>query len=291
MRVVFGLVLILGMGLAGFAVFMVRGYMSDQQVALQEERARAAQVIETVNVLAANKSLSFGDPLTADDVVYVKYATEFLPEGTFTEITDLFPEGPEVVRSLIRPIEANEVILMTDTTAPGQIASITQELNPLMRAFTIRVDASTAVSGFLRPNDRVDVYWTGRVAGRNSAEETHLIGSSIRLIAVDQSTDRNRSRTSIPSTVTVEVIPADVARLAQAQSEGRLSLALVGKGNEESAVPIGDQAIFLPEPPEEEVQVVEAPVAAPAPVAPPERCFTTVRRGTEAVQTEIACSN
>ncbi|MBS1300832.1 Flp pilus assembly protein CpaB [Loktanella sp. SALINAS62] len=288
MRIIFGMVLILGIGLAGFAVFMVQGYMGDQQAALQQERERAAEVVETVNVLAAKKQLAFGDALTADDIQFVKYAKDFLPEGTFADVEALFPEGPNVVRSLLRPLEPNEVILLTDLTEPGQIASITQELNPLMRAFTIRVDASTGVSGFLRPNDRVDIYWTGTVGEPGSNEQTNVIGSSIRLIAVDQSIDRNRASTSIPSTVTVEVIPGDVARLAEAQSKGRLSLALVGDGNENMAVAIGEQAIFLPQPPEKPVQVVQAPVVAPT---PPRECFTTVRRGTEAVQAQIACTD
>lgn len=289
MRAVTGLVLVLGMALAGFAVFIVNGYLSDQQAELISERARAAQVVETVEVLAVNKSLSFGDNLTVDDVITVKYAKDYLPEGTFATKEELFPEGDEITRSVLRPMEANEVVLLANVTEAGEIASITQELRPLMRAFTIRVDASTGVSGFLRPGDKVDIYWTGALQGDAQFAATHLIGSSIELVAIDQSTDRNRVDTSIPSTVTVQVIPADVARLAQAQSEGKLSLALVGSDSLANAVPDGEQAITLPEAPEAPLQVAELP--APAPVAAPAECFTTVRRGTEKVQMQIACTN
>jgi pilus assembly protein CpaB len=119
-------------------------------------------------------------------------------------------------------------------------------------------------------------------------DETFLIGSSIELIAIDQSTDRNSTQTVIPRTVTVQVSPSDVARLAQAQSEGKLSLSLVGSDSALNVVPDGDQAITLPEPPEAPVVVAEAPVeVAPA----PQTCYTTVRRGTEKVQMEIACTN
>ena len=286
MRVVFGLVLVLGLGLAGFAVIMVKDYMGSQEVALQQERARAAKIVEVVEVVAASTPLAFGDSLTMEDVVTVKYAKEFLPEGTFATVEDLFPDGAEVVRSIRRPLEPNEVILAGDVTAPGEMASITQELDAAMRAFTIRVDASTGVSGFLRPGDRVDIYWTGAVDMRDRTEETHLIGSSIQLVAVDQSTDRNLATTKIPNTVTVQVSPDDVARLAQAQADGRLSLALVGKETAQATVAPGEQAIFLPE---QAVEVVEAP-ALPAPTAP-QQCYTTVRRGTESAQIEIACAN
>ena len=286
MRVIFGLVLVIGLGLAGFAVVMVKDYMGTQQIALQQERARAANAVEVVEVIAANKPLAFGDSLTTEDIVTIKYTKEFLPEGTFATIEDLFPEGEEVLRSIRRSLEPNEVILAGDVTAPGEVASITQELDAAMRAFTIRVDASTGVSGFLRPGDRVDIYWTGSVDVRTRADETHLIGSSIQLVAVDQSTDRNLATTKIPTTVTVQVSPDDVARLAQAQAEGRLSLALVGKDTAQATVAPGEQAIFLPEQP---VEVVEAPVV-PAPQAP-QQCYTTVRRGTESAQIEIACAN
>ena len=289
MRVIFGLVLVLGMGLAGFAVFMVKDYMSAQQAQLQQERARAAMVVDVVEVIAAAKPLTFGDRLTAEDVVTVQYAREFLPEGVFATMEDLFPEGTDIQRSLIRPVEPNEVILASDVTAPGEVASITQQLDPRMRAFTIRVDASTAVSGFLRPGDNVDIYWTGTVSGQRGSEETNLIGSSISLVAVDQSTDRNLATTRIPSTVTVEVSPDDVARLAQAQADGRLSLALVGRDSDSQMVPAGEQAIFLPEPPVKVSAAPEPVIMAPAP-EPERRCFTTVRRGTAADQVEIACS-
>ncbi|RYH01137.1 Flp pilus assembly protein CpaB [Salipiger sp. IMCC34102] len=290
MRTIFGLVLILGIGMAGFAVFMVKDYMSAQQAQLQIERERAAQVVEVVEVIAAANPMTFGDSLRPEDVTTVVHTKEFLPEGAFATMEDLFPEGENITRSMIRPVEPNEVILLSDVTAPGEIATIAQQLDPRMRAFTFRVDVSTGVSGFLRPGDFVDVYWTGSVSGRGGGDQTYLIGSSIPLIAVDQSTDRNLATTQVPSTVTVQVSPDDVARLAQVKSEGGLSLALVGRDSNVDPVPAGEQAIFLPEPP---VEVAEAPVVeAPAPEpAAPERCYTTVRRGTQAVQTEIACSN
>ena len=288
MRAIFSLVLILGMALAGFAVYMVKGYVADTESALIAERARAAQIVETVDVLAVNTALAFGDALTPEAVITVKYPKETLPKGSFATVEDLFPEGQEISRSVLRPMEPNEIVLAAKVTGPGEVASITQQLRPMMRAFTINVNAATGVSGFLRPGNRVDIYWTGAVDKTSRREETHLIGSSIELIAVDQSTDRNLIETRIPSTVTVQVSTDDVARLAQAQAEGKLSLSLVGSDSAINVVPDGEQAITLPEPPKAPVIIADAPVEqAPA----PQTCYTTVRRGTEKVQMEIACTN
>ncbi len=43
MRMVFGLVLILGLALAGFAVYMAQGYISQTQAELARERATLRQ--------------------------------------------------------------------------------------------------------------------------------------------------------------------------------------------------------------------------------------------------------
>ncbi len=288
MRVVFGLVLVLGMALAGFAVYMVKGYVADTESALIAERQRAAQVVETVEVLAVTVPKAFGDILMPEDLTTIRYAKDFLPEGSFATEAELFPEGLDISRSVLVSMDVNEVVLLSKVTPQGQIASITQTLRPKMRAFTINVDASTGVSGFLRPGNHVDIYWTGSVNQTTRKDETHLIGSSIELVAIDQSTDRNSTKTQIPRTVTVQVSPADVARLAQAQSEGKLSLSLVGSDSAVNVVADGEQAITLPEPPAAPVMVAVAPVeVAPAPQA----CYTTVRRGTDKVQTEIACTN
>ena len=198
MRSVFSLVLVLGMALAGFAVYMVKGYVADTESALIAERERAAQVVETIDVLAVSKALAFGDTLTADDVTTVKYAKDFLPEGTFATMEELFPEGLDQSRSVLRPMEVNEVVLATNVTPQGQIASITQQLRPMMRAFTIGVDGSAqttlAAGGFrnLRPtwgsDDRVffmsnrsgqNVIWSVAAGARVSSYETIATDDSV----------------------------------------------------------------------------------------------------------------
>jgi len=287
MRAVFGLVLVVGMGLAGFAVYMVKGYVSDQTVALQRMQAQQQTIVPTVDVLAVTRSIPFGETITAEDVTTIKYAKDFLPEGVFTDIEEMFPEGEDVLRSVLRPIDPNEPLTMAKLTSPGETAGIDQRLRSGMRAFTIKVDVSTGVSGFLRPGHSVDIYWTGSLGGFGQLRDndaTHLIGSAIEIIGVDQSADANRSTNQIARTVTVQVTPGDVASLAQAQSNGSLSLALVGS-NDRTTRPDGVDAIVLPVP--EEAPVVVS--AAPAPTE--EACFINTRRGTETVQVPVQCND
>ena len=289
MRAVFGLVLIIGMGLAGFAVYMVNGYVSETQVALDKERQRAAEAVPTVEVYAVTRSVKYGETLTKEDVALIAYAEPFLPEGVFRTEEELFPEGDDELRSVTRPMEANEPILLVKVTAPGDKAGITSLLAPGMRAFTITVDVQSGVSGFLRPGDRVDVYWSGdlRTAGQASQNVTQLILGSVELIAVDQTADGNRTGAEIARTVTVQVTPEDVALLAQAQATGDLSLSLVGAGDVTvlGGISIDQRTLLGVEDEPEEV------VVAPVVVEAPEICTIKTRRGAEVVEIPIPCTD
>ncbi|MBE0453817.1 Flp pilus assembly protein CpaB [Roseovarius autotrophicus] len=289
MRLIFGLVLIVGLGLAGFATYMAKNYIDQYQQQLAQERAQRGPALETVNVIIAKRALKFGEKLTKDDVAMVPYPKAALPEGIFTTPESLFPENARGLREVLRAMDPMEAILASKVTAPGEAAGISSRLEVGTRAFAIQVDASSGVSGFLRPGDMVDVYWTGRISNANlrtegdsSGDVTKLIESQLPLIAVDQSADLDRIETRVARTVTVAATPQQVAALAQAQSTGRLSLSLVGVTDTTVAEVIEvDQTRLLG------IQVRNAI----APEQEAERCVIRSRRGAEVVITEIPCTN
>ena len=285
MRAVFGLVLIVGMGLAGFAIYMVQGYFQQQNAALAAQRAAMAQAVPTVDVIAVNRVVEHGEQITQEDVVTIRYAEPFLPEGVFRTMEEVFSDGPDKFRVAVRQMEPNEPLLLAKVTAPGEVAGITALLERGMRAFAIKVDVASGVSGFLTPGDRVDVYWTGRVTGIDgggNGEVTKLIQEGVQLVAVDQTSESGRSGATIARTVTVQVTPDQVAALAQAQATGNLSLSLVGREDDTIAGAIEvDQASLLGIVPQ-----------APAPQAEAEQiCTIRTRRGAEVVEIPIPCTN
>lgn len=290
MRLVFGLVLLLGVGLAGSAVYMAKSYIQQYQSALAHERANRDPGIDTVDIYVAAKPLKYGQRLNLDDVRLTPFPRISLPDGVFAAETALFPEGTEKPRRVLRAIERGEAILAVKVTEPGEEAGITSQLGQGMRAFAIKVDVSSGVSGFLRPGDRVDVYWTGQTGssggpeleGRSTGGVTKLIETNVRLIAVDQVANTDMTEAVIARTVTVSATPQQVAALAQAQSTGRLSLSLVGAEDETVAQAIEvDQRSLLGI----EEQVVER--------APPQKevCTIRTRRGAEVIETPIPCTN
>lgn len=293
MRAVFGLVLIIGVALAGGAVYMAREYITENQAKLAHERklreealANAqVEVIPTVDVIVSNRALKYGEPLVAEDVRIVAWPENAIPEGTFQDMTVLFPETGAKERYILRAMEKDEALMVVKVTEPGKAAGLTSQIEKGKRAFAISVDVASGVSGFLRPGDRVDVYWTGSlrgaVAGENG-EITRLIQTSIELIAVDQTAGSDLTGTTIARTVTVAATPEQIAALAQAQNTGRLSLALVGVQDETvaSAIEVNQRSLLGIQEAAPEVVVEEEKV-----------CTIRTRRGGEMVETPIPCTN
>ncbi len=278
MRVVFALVLLIGMGLAGFAVYMAQGRFSEYQTALATQEKALKNNVPLVRVFVASHALRYGELLKKTDVRIVAWPKNAIPQGAFTDPKVLFPNGDRKLRTVLRAMEKDEAILAVKVTKPGEDASVASRLSPGMRAFTIRVDVASGVSGFLRPGNKVDVYWTGRVGKR---DVTRLILEGIKLIAIDQKADAIENNPVVARTVTAEVSPKVVAALVQAQATGRLLLALRGNSDTTNLGQIEvDQAKLL--------GIKTVPVKIPT---RKKVCTIKIRKGENVVDVPIPCSS
>ncbi|NEY91423.1 Flp pilus assembly protein CpaB [Tabrizicola oligotrophica] len=278
MRAMFGLVLVAGVGLAGAAVYMAKGYISKTETALQKELAIKAQTGGLVEVYVVTKAVNYGEPLTKDDVQKSYLPKNTLPENTFSDIAILFPEDNTEPRYVLRQMEKFEPILAAKVTEPGEQAGLTGELEKGMRAFSIKVEAAD----YLQPGQSVDIYWTG--ATENSTGEiTRLIESTMKIIAVDRNGKSATSDGSIQNrTMTVAATPEQVARLAQAQATGRLVMSLVGVGDDTEVGKVEvDTGSMLG------ITAAAAPVTAPA----AQICTIRTRKGADVVEIPIPCTN
>lgn len=281
MRAVFGLVLLAGVALAGVAVYLAQTFIGQTQAAYLAERELNARAGTLVQVYVVNKPLKYGDALTKDDVQVIYWPEQALPETIFREEAVLFPEGADGPRYVMRSIEAFEPVLATRVTEPGEAAGLIGKLDKGMRAFAIQVGSASGVAGFVQPDDLIDVYWTGSTA-ETTGEITRLIESSIQIIAVDNATGEGQDMASNTEaqTVTVAGTPEQIARLAQAQATGRLSMSLVGLDTTavEGLVEVDEKGLLgLTE--KEVVQVEAAQV-----------CTIKTRKGAEVVEIPIPCT-
>lgn len=278
MRGVFGLVLLVGMALAGFAVYMVNQQIEKQNAELARAQQQRDGAVKTVDVYSPNREFTYGEVLTADDVTLIKYAADFLPEGILRDEETLFPpEQPAKSRVVILPILPNEPLTESKLAPPGASRGLTALVAPGMRAFPIQ-GRVTGGFGTLRPNDRIDLYWTGRLS--NGREVTNLLKSSLQIIAVPDETGRQ----SGINNVIVQVTPQEVAILTQAQSSGSLTISLVGSGDSipvATDITVDTQAVTG--------EVIQEVIVEEVEEAP-EVCYRYERRGTERVQVETPCN-
>lgn len=285
MRSVFSLILLVGVVLAGIGVYVVQSYVSGYQKAYNRavEAANSKREVNVIDVYVANRTIRYGEEIKPDDVRTIKWPANALPEGVFTSENPLNKEGDKY-RVALRAIDVNEAIMLSKVTEPGATAGLISQIEPGMRAFAISVDSITGVAGFLRPLDRVDIYWTATPTVNENDEEifsiTRQIESSVKIIAVDQTynvDEANQPR--LASTIVVAVTPEQAASLTLAQAQGKLSMTLVGaeetRDIEGNVIEVSQHRLLglSREKMEESV------------------CHIKSRRGAEVVMTEIPCTN
>lgn len=280
MRAVFALVLLVGMGLAGVAVYMIQGYMASLEAALQQERAFNAKAGKLVEVFVFAKAKKYGDPLAEDDVVAIYWPEKNLPQTIFRDKAVLFPENAKGPRYIMRTTEAYEPVLASRVTEPGELSNLTTKLEKGKRAFAIKVGTNSGISNFVKPDDYIDILWTGSVAGVEGGI-TRQIESAILVIAVDNAINEGQvDSDSVAKTVTVAATPEQVARLAQAQATGRLTLSLAADATEivEGTVETNTNSML---------GIVKEEVAPEVVVVEKKKCFAKQRSGGQVVETDI----
>ena len=279
MRAIFGLVLLVGMGLAGFAVYMVNQYMDEQGTALQRERERANAVVQTVEIYAPSRNLTYGELLRPEDVKLIRYASANLPQDIFRTEEELFPEGVDIPRIVKIPMHVNEPIMNYKVTEPGAPRGIPALLDAGMRAFPLPNALVNDFAGEMRISDRIDLYWIGQLNGQQSSR---LVKSGLEIISMEEP-DVNGDGGG--RNVFLQVSQTDFADLRVLQAAGSLSLTPVARADEQG----GDVSI--------ETDILNAlgleaapVVEAPEPEAAPEICTRRERRGINIVSFEVPCN-
>jgi len=280
MRGVFGLVLLVGMGLAGFAVYLVSQQMETTEAQLARERALRAQAVRTVDVYSPSRDLTYGDLIGPEDVQLIKYAEDSLPEGVFATEEELFPMGLNTPRVVKIPMQVNEPILAVKVTEAGAPRGLTALLDPGMRAFPLPNNLTGAFAGELRNSDRIDLYWVGRVGEGRSI--SRLVKSGLEIIAIEEP---DVDGTGGGRGVIVQVSQEDFADLQVLQSAGNLSLTPIAREGDEG----GDLNIQTSI--QDVLGIEEAIVEEVVEEEAPEICFRRERRGVEVVEVPTPCED
>ena len=150
-----------------------------------------------------------------------------------TEIAGTGAKSDYIGAVVREPILAGEPILARKIVRAGDSGYMAAYLEPGMRAMAIAVTVESAAGGFILPGDRVDVVMTaetnrdGVEGGSKSKYVSGVVLQNIKVLAIDQATRvGDDAQAVVGATATLEVRPQDSVLLAQAKSEGELSLSL-----------------------------------------------------------------
>jgi pilus assembly protein CpaB len=202
--------------LASLASFGV--YRAIQRIPVREVE------VATRHVVVANPGkeplLPVGTMLTREQVSLVAWPAASPVPGSFSTIDEV------VGRGLIASVMQNEPITESKLAPRESGAGLPPTIPAGMRAMAVRVNDVIGVAGFTLPGTRVDVIVT--VTGNNQSQ-SRVVLSNIQVLTAGTVLDNERTREgqAIPArVVTLLVSPSDAERLALAQTEGAIVLAL-----------------------------------------------------------------
>ncbi len=207
-----------GLAIAAGSVFLAKDYLLTDA-----NRVSAAPASDLVEIYVARSEIAFGQAIEGHLVTLHKWPREALPAGAFTDFGALVPGDREQLRRAKGRFFPGEVMLASKVSAFGEKVTLVQKLGENTRAMAIKVDAVTAVGGFVTPGDHVDIVLT---QGAQMELRAVTILQNIRVIGVDQQSEELNDQPEVARTITVEVTPEQGQRLALAQKAGTLSLTL-----------------------------------------------------------------
>jgi pilus assembly protein CpaB len=188
--------------------------------------------LETVDVLIANADIGLGSTVAAQDLRWQTWPAA-AAGASFIRKSDRPDAIEQLAGSITRAsFSAGEPIReakLIKAKGSGYMAAI---LPGGMRAVSTEISPETGVSGFVLPNDHVDVILTRRdkEAEKAAGVEVHsseIILSNIRVLAIDQTVEEKAGqRVVVGKIATLELTPRQVETLALSRQMGTLSLAL-----------------------------------------------------------------
>jgi pilus assembly protein CpaB len=181
-----------------------------------------AQPEKAETIVVASVNIGMAETITGQHVKLVAWPKASIPSGAVRSLADA--EG-RVVRSSIVAGEP----LLDGKLAPqlsGKGGLMPMLVPEGLRGITIKVDDATRESGFVLPNSRVDVLVSMPRSPGSQERISKLILQDIGVLAAGQTVELRDNKPVTVTTVTLALAPNQAEKLALAQTEGKLMLAM-----------------------------------------------------------------
>jgi len=192
--------------------------VSDEKVIVQQRQIPLAKIV------VAGQDLDIGSLLSEQNLLLVDWPKANVPKGAFTKIEDVNE------RVIVTRVVAGVPIVAAELAAPGSGAGLVASIKPGMRAMAIKVNEVIGVAGFVLPNTFVDV-----ISVQNKVARTVL--KRVEVLAIAQQTFVEEGKAKVVNTVTLQLTPKQVVKLAETTQKGPITLALLNPAEDMVAPP------------------------------------------------------
>lgn len=175
----------------------------------------------TTEVVAATKTISAGDEISASDLAFVSVPNSTVADGAITKKDIDDSSKTPVGRVATQYITKGSQLTNASTAGKDNPESLAAAIGDGMEAVTISVDAQSGMGGMLRVNDRVKVIQPND--GSLGGDGFTVIADSVRIAALDGNFSSGSGSSDGYSTVTLEVTPEQAGKIRTA---GGLTLTL-----------------------------------------------------------------
>jgi len=224
------IVLVISIAAGGLAIWLLNSPEPKPVVQAPEVK------IDTVDVLVAKSDIQLGQTVTADDLQWQTWPAANA-SAAYVRRNDRPEAATQIAGSIARVAfiagEPIRELKLVKGPSSGIMAAI---LPSGMRAISTEISLESGASGFILPNDHVDIIQSRReknvAASANGAPAQDrvvslIILSNIRVLAIDQTVEeKNGQKVVVGKTATLELRPEQAELLTSARQSGTLTLAL-----------------------------------------------------------------
>ena len=183
-------------------------------------QSRTGPPPDMAQVMVAANDLQVGARVEDRDIKVISITSSDMPPGAPRKKADVIGRG------VIIPIPKGDFILPHNLAGENAGAGLPALIPPGMRAVSVRVNEVVSVAGFVTPGTRVDVLLTGTPNGSGEQQATTVL-QNVAVLASGHTLERTSTgEAQNTAVITLEVTPEDAQRLALAQKEGTIQLAL-----------------------------------------------------------------
>jgi pilus assembly protein CpaB len=226
------------------AAFLSVNYLKGREQRMAEELARKAKGGPTIAVVVPTRELALGAMIDQKVVAAREVVADLLYDDAVT--ADQFEKVAG--KRLLKPVLPGRPLRFSDVQ-DDRAKDLSTALEPGLRALTFDIDETNSFAQMLRPGNFVDLYLIAQDPGAPSpaSQEVRALLPKVKVMATGQTVRgspeaapqdpmaQQGRQQSAYTNITVEVTPAQAARIALAQQVGKIRAVLRNPEDEKAS--------------------------------------------------------